>query len=344
MSVRDSNDLNQIQDRTSTVNKIENQYGLISQLGIFGGEGISTRSFQYDQVEDGFALVQDRPWGARRDQYVDKEVVETHSFAIPHFPLDGHVKPEDLQSKRAPGSDNDVKTEDQEVGKELARIRTSWAVTREWAHREAIVNGTVYSPNGTVNVDYYSDLGVTREEVDFTLGTATADIQGTGEQIVGHIQDNLQDGTLVTDIIALCSPEYFSKYVGHPKTQAAYSQFSATNGNGDPLRDRLNTLNGKFRTFRGVDGIMYIEYRGQIKGTQIIPANDAYFLPLDAMDMFKTIYAPANHMDYVNTEGQEMYAWSERLSNGRGVDIQTESNFADFILKPQVVVRGYSSD
>ena len=344
MSVRELNDLNQVQDRTGTVNKIENQYGLISQLGVFSPEGISTRSFQYDQVEDGFSLVQDIPWGSRQDQFVDKEVVKTHSFAMPHFSLGGYIKPEDLQSKRAPGSDAEVKTEDVEVAKELARIRSSWAVTREWAHREAIVNGVVYSPNGTVSVDFYSDLGVTREEQDFELGTVSSDIQGVGESIVGHIQDNLQDGTLVTDIVALCSPEFFSKYVGHQKTVNAYSQYSATNGNGDPLRDRLNTINGKFRTFRGVDGVMYIEYRGQIKGTQIIPANDAYFMPLDAVDMFKTIYAPANHMDYVNTEGQEMYAWSERLANGRGVDIVTESNFADFILKPQAVVRGHTSN
>lgn len=344
MAVRDSNDINQIQDRTKTINKIENEYGLISQLGIFFGEGISTRSFQYDQVEDGFSLIEDRPWGARRDQFVDKGVVKTHSFPVPHFPFDGHIKPSDLQSKRAPGTDAEAKTSDREVAKELARMQRSWSVTKEWANREAIVNGTVYSPNGTVSVNYYTDLGITRKEVDFVLGTNTTNIQEKGEEVVAHIQDNLQDGSLVTDIVALCSPEYFAKHVGHAKTQTAYTYYNATNANGDPLRDRLSTINGKFRTFRGVDGIMYIEYRGSIKGTQIIPANDAYFMPLDAVDAFKTVYAPADHMDYVNTEGQEMYAWSYELDRGRGIDLESESNFANFILKPQVVVRGYTSN
>lgn len=344
MAVRDSSDLNQLQDRTQTINKIENEYGLISQLGIFSGEGITTRSFQYDQVEDGFSLIEDRAWGGRRDQFTDKETVKTHSFAIPHFPFDGHIKPSDLQSKRAPGTDNNFKTEDREVAKELARLRRSWAVTKEWAHREAIVNGTVYSPNGTVSVDYYSDLSITRKEVDFVLGTGTTDIQGKGEEVVAHIQDNLQDGTLVTDLVALCSPEFFAKLIAHAKTQDAYKYYNATNGNGDPLRDRLSTINGKFRTFRGVDGIMYIEYRGSIKGTQIIPANDAYIMPLDAVDMFKTIYSPADHMDYVNTEGQEMYAFTYELERGRGIDVETESNFADFILKPQAVVRAHTSN
>lgn len=344
MSVRDINDINLIQDRTGTINKIENKYGLISQLGIFSGEGVSTRSFQYDQVEDGFSLIGDRQWGGRRDQFGDNEIVKTHSFPIPHFPFDDNIKPSDLQSKRASGSDADTKVASREVAKKLARMRSSWEATREWAHRTAIVNGTVYSPNGTVAVDYYADLGITRKEVDFVLGTGTTDIQGKGEEVVAHIQDNLQDGTLVTDLVALCSPEFFAKLTGHTKTQEAYKYYSATNGNGDPLRDRLSTINGKFRTFRGVDGIMYIEYRGSIKGTQIIPANDAYIMPLDAQDMFKTIYAPADHMDYVNTEGQEMYAWTYDLERGRGIDIETESNFADFILKPQAVVRAHTSN
>lgn len=344
MAVRDSNDINQLQDRTSTINKIENEYGLISQLGIFSGEGINTRSFQYDQTEDGFALIEDRAWGARRDQFVGKDVVKTHSFPIPHFPFDGHIKPSDLQSKRAPGTDAEFKTEEREVGKELARIRRSWGMTKEWAHREAIVNGTVYSPNGTVAVDYYADLGITRKVVDYVLGTGTTNVQEKGEEVVAHIQDNLQDGTLVTDMVALCSPQFFSKLIAHAKTQDAYKYFSATNGNGDPLRDRLSTINGKFRTFRGVDGIMYIEYRGAVKGVQLIPANDAYIMPLDAVDLFKTIYSPADHMDYVNTEGQEMYAWTYELERGRGIDVETESNFADFILKPQAVVRAHTSN
>jgi hypothetical protein len=338
MAVRESDFL--LQDRTETINKIENEYGLISQLGIFGFEGITTRTFQFDQVEDGFALIEDRAWGSKRDQVVGKGVVKTHAFPIPHFPFDGHIKPSDVQSRRLPGTDAEFDSMDRAVARELTRIRKSWAQTREWAFREAIVSGAVYAPNGTVSIDYYTELGITQKVVDFELDTATTEVQEKGEEVVGHIQDNLLDGTLVEDIIALCSPEFFASLIRHAKYEEAYKYYNASNGNGDPLRDRLSTMQGKFRTFRGGDGIMYVEYRGSMKGVQLIPANEAYAFPLDASgETFKVIHAPADHVDYVNTEGQEMYAFDYELERGRGHDIETESNFAPFIFKPQAVVK-----
>ena len=337
MAVRENSFL--LQDRTETINKIENEYGLINQLGLFGSEGITTRTFQYDEYEDGFALIEDRAWGSKRDQFAGKEVVKTHAFPVPHFPFDGHIKPSDVQSRRRPGTDNDFDTVDLAVARELTRIRKSWAQTKEWALRTAIVDGKVYAPNGTVDVDYYTELGVTRKVVDYVLGTAATEVAEKGEEVVGHIQDELQDGTLVEDIVALCSPSFFSKLIRHEKYEDAYKYYAGSNSNGDPLRDRLSTMNGKFRTFRGADGIMYIEYRGKMKGVDIIPADKAYAMPMDTDGAyFKVIYSPQDHMDWVNTEGQEMYAQVYELERGRGIDVETESNMAPMIFKPQVVV------
>lgn len=329
-----------LEDRTSTINKLENEYGLMNQLGIFGSTGVTTRTFQYDQYEDGFGLIEDREWGSPRNQYVGKEKIRTYAFPIPHFPFDGKVVPSDVQSRRMPNTDQDFDTMDAAVARELARLRRSWEQTKEWALRTAIVSGTVYSPNNTVSVDYFADLGVTRLVVNYELNQATTSPQEKGESVVAHIQDELQDGTLVEDIVAFCSPQFFSSLIRHPEYEEAYKYYAGNNGNGDPLRDRLSTINGIFRTFRGGDGIMYIEYRGSVKGTQLIPANDAYAIPMDAaQEIFQVMYAPADHMDYVNTEGQEMYAFVYEDERGKGVEIETESNFAPFCFKPQVMVR-----
>lgn len=343
MAVRENYNL--LQDRTATINKIENEYGLFTQLGIFGEEGITTRTFQYDQYEDGFGLVEDRAWGSKRDQFAGKEVLETYAFPIPHFPFDGHIKPSDIQSRRAPGTDSDFDTVSAAVARELARIRKSWAQTKEWAHREAIVNGVVYAPNGTVAVDYYASLGVTRKEVDYLLGTPTTEVQEKSEEVIGHCQDNLQDGSLVTEFIGVASPEFFSKLVRHAKYEEAYKYWNASNANGALLRDRLPTLPNGMRTFLDGAGVLWIEYRASVKGTSMIPANEAYVLPLDTDgDTFKTVYAPADHMDYTNTEGMSAYAWTYELERGRGIDVETESNFADFIFKPQCVVKCTTSN
>lgn len=340
MAVRDANSQWDLQDRTDTINEIENQYGLLTQLGIFDKKGVTTKTFQYDQTEDGFGLIEDRPWGAKRDQFAGKQKSKTHAFPLPHFPYDGHVKPSDVAGKRAVGTDNEFDTLDLAVARELKRIHGDWGQTKEWAHRTAIVEGKVYAPNGTVDVDFYRDLGVTRKTVAYTLGTPTTQVQEKGEEVVGHIQDNMKDGTIVSDIIALCSPKFFSGLVRHPKYEQAYASFNASNSNGNILRDRLGVVNGKFRTFRGGDDILYIEYRGVMKGQQIIPDGEAYALPLDASgETFKTIFAPMEHTKYVNTEGQEMYAFEYELERGQGWDIESESNFADFVFRPQCIVK-----
>ncbi len=339
--VRNPSDQNLIQDRTSTINKMENMYGLFTQLGIWQESGVRTRTFQYDVTEDGFALIPDSPWGARRDQFVGKSKFKTYSFAIPHFTFDGKIKPEDVAEKRAPGTDAEFDTLDAQVAKELLRIRNSWAMTREWSKRNLIVNGTVYAPNGTVDVNYFTALGVTRQTIYYNIATnnTTVEVWDKGEQARSYIRDNLLDGSIVNNYVAICSKEFFKALISHNSVKESYKYYANNNRNGEFMRERLPTVMGGYRSFLGGDGILYIEYDGSIKGTPMIPANEAYIIPMDASGLFQTIYAPMSHVDYVNTVGQSQYAFVYALERGQGWDIETESNFADFCAKPNLIVK-----
>lgn len=335
MAVR--KDTNFLEDRTSDVNKIENMYGLVNQLGLFEETGVRTRTFQYDQIESGFSLPEDRMWGSRRDQFVDKGIVKTFSFSIPHFPFDGRIMPEDVQSQRAPGTDQEFSSFDAKVAEELLRINNSWAQLREWSRLQLIKDGTVYAPNGTVSTNYYTDLGVSQTTVDYDFAGSGVP-QAKSESVIAHIQDNLQDGMIVSDFISLDSPEFFAALTTHTSVKEAYSQFAATNANGNFLRDRLPTVGRGHRTFVDQAGILHIEYRGQMKGTPLIPAGEARIIPM-VSGLFKTIYAPMSHNSYVNTVGVPMYAFVYENDRGQGYDIETESNFAHFCAKPQLIVK-----
>lgn len=341
MAVRKSG-VNFLEDRTESVNKIENMYGLVTQMGIFEDAGVRTRTFQYDQIEKGFALIEDRPWGARRDQFADKQVVQTHTFAIPRFTFDGHIKPSDVQSQRRPGTDAEFSTLDEKIAEELMTINNSWAQTREWARLQLLKDGTVYAPNGTVVTNYYSQLGVSQKTVYFDFSNSSAIMQEKGEEAIAHIQDNLQEGMIVTDFVSLDSPSFFSSLIKHASVKEAYNQFSATNANGNILRDRLPTVMGGFRSFVDQSGILHIEYRGKMKGQDLIPAGEARIVPVGALGLFKTIYAPMEHNDYVNTVGVPMYAFVYENDRGQGYDIETDSNFANFCSKPQLIVKAVS--
>ena len=326
-----------VTDYTDTIIQIPNTWGLINEMGIFSPEGVSQHSITVESQGSTLGLIGDKARGERNN--VGRDFLrEMRSFPIPHFPYDDAVKPNDVQGKRAFNSPDAPETTDAVVARKLEYIRRNQAITLEFARAQALTQGTVYAPNGTVSVNYYTDFGVTRKEIDFTLGTATAPIIAKSEEALAHIQDNTLTGEVVTGVVVLCSPEFFSKLIDNASVKEAYKFYTSTQ---EPLRTRLGS--GVYRRF--VHGsVEYVEYRGSYNGVALIPAGDAYMIPTGTSDTFKTYFSPANHFDYVNTIGEQVYAWSFRNQSNTEITLQSESNFLNLIRRPQCVVRLFSSN
>jgi len=324
-------------DYTEELLIIPNTWGLLNELGVFEADGVAQHTITVEKIDQSLALLTDRVRGERNNMNKDY-TRELHSFAIPHFPLDDYIKPEDVQGKRAYGSASAEEQLGMVRGRKLETIRRNHSVTLEAARMQAITAGTIYAPNNTVSVDWYASFGITRKEVDFLLGTGTTDVIAKGEEIIADIQDNVLNGDIVTGIVALCSPEFFSKLIAQAGVKEAYKYYASTQ---DPSRQRLGS--GLYREFDH-GGIRYIEYRGKYNGTPLIPANDAYFLPLGVNDMFKTYFSPANKFSFVNTNGEEAYVFEYPGDRDEEIVLQSESNFINMLRRPQVVVRGYTSN
>lgn len=324
-------------DYTEELLIIPNTWGLMNELGVFEAEGVAQHSITVEKIDQSLALITDRVRGERNNMNKD-DSRELHSFAIPHFPLDDYIKPEDIQGKRAYGQANAEEQLAQVRGRKLQRIRRNHSVTLEAARMQAITGGTVYAPNNTVVTDWYSSFGITRKVVDFLLGTGTTDVVAKGEEVIAHIQDNVLSGDIITEIVALCSPQFFAKLISQAGVKTAYTYFTSTP---NPLRERLGS--GIYREFEH-GGIRYIEYRGAYNGTPLIPAGDAYFMPRGVSDMFKTYFSPANKFSFVNTSGEEAYVFEYAGSRDEEIVLQSESNFVNMLRRPQVVVRGTTSN
>lgn len=327
----------EVVDYTEELLLIPNQWGLINEMGIFAEESVSQHSVTIESVEGTLGLITDQVRGARN--LVNKDDTrKLFSFAVPHFPLDDYVTPQDVQGKRAYGNANAAETTDAVIARKLARIRQNHAVTMEAARAYAITNGAVYAPNGTVVGNYYTSFGITRKEIDFVLGTATTDLTAKAEEGIGHIQDNIRDGSVVNEIMVLASPEFFTKLISHATVKEAYKYYTSTQ---EPLRQRLGS--GLYRRF--VHGsVTYVEYRGSYNGTRLIPAGDAYMLPGGTSDTFVSYFSPANRFDMVNTLGEQAYVFSYNDPKGYKIELQSESNQLHLVRRPQCVVRLYSSN
>ena len=319
-------------DYTQELLLIPNQWGLINELGLFSEEPVSQHSVTVESSEGTLGLVTDQVRGARNTMNKN-DTRSLRSFPIPHFPLDDAVKPEDVQGKRAYGSPDQAETEAAVIARKLERVRMNHAVTLEAARAYAITAGAIYAPNGTVSGNFYTDFGITRKSIDFVLGTTTTDLNAKSEEGIAHIQDTIQSGEVVSNIIVLCSPAFFGKLINHATIKESYKYYTSTQ---EPLRNRLGS--GVYRRFVH-GGVEYIEYRGSYNGVALIPAGEAYMLPQGTSDMFLTYFSPANKFQFVNTLGEQAYVFTYKDPTDTQIQIQSESNFLNLIRRPQAVVK-----
>lgn len=327
----------EIQDYTPEILMIPNQWGLINELGIFREESVSQHTVTVESRNGTLGLITDQVRGARN--LVNKDENRTlRSFAIPHFPLDDAIKPEDIVGKRAYGSPDAAETEAAVIARKLERIRMNHAVTMEAARAYAITNGAIYAPSGTVVGNYYTDFGVTRKEVDLALGTTTSDVLGKAEEGLDHIQTNIQSGEVVSNVVVLCSPTFFAKLISHATIKEAFKYYSSTQ---EPLRNRLGS--GLYRRFV-FGGIEYIEYKGSYNGQALIPAGDAYMLPQGTSDVFLSYFSPSNKFSSIGTLGEQAYVYTFRSANDSEITIESESNHLHLVRRPQAVVRLFTSN
>ncbi len=342
MIVRSFGNHFEVQDYTEEMSVIPNQWGTINELGIFHSEPVREHVVVFEEtIKDG-AIIVDRIRGERSNVGRDAQR-KIHSFAIPHFPLDDAIYPQDIQGQRAYGKLSEAETFDAVRMRKMERIRQNHAWTLEFARAQAIVAGTAYAPSGTISQDWYTSFtGSARPAgVDFTLGTSGTELLAKIETVIATMQDSY--GSLsMNGVVALCSSQFFSALIAHASIKQAYQYYSSTQ---EPLRQRQaaggSAVPLRREFFHG--GVRFIEMRDQYNGVKLIPNGDAYFVPTGT-DYFKTYFSPANRFGTVNTLGEEVYYFESAAPNGTAYNIETESNHVSALLKPLLVIRGFSSN
>ena len=332
MIIRDYGNGFKVTDLTEELVSIPNEYGLINQLGIFDVEPVSQHTVTFEASDRVIGLIGDKVRGERNNVSKDGKRV-MRSYAIPHFPLDDYITPQDVQGQRAYGEESAERL-DAVRARKLMTIRKSHAATLETARCKALTTGDIYAPNGTVVGNFYTDFGVTRKQVAMDLTNAATDVLGKQRDIVDHIQDNIMSGETPSEIIALCSPSYFDAYISQAGVKEAYKFYTSTQ---EPLRT------GNRSQYRHGD-ITLIRYNGKFKDASgvsqaLIPDGDAYYLPLDTSDTFKTYFSPANKFDLANTLGESGYLFVYEDGKGSKIEIESEMNTLNLMRRPQCVVR-----
>lgn len=331
----------QLVDRTNELLLFPQTWTLLNDSGLFVDEYLSTRTVTFEARSGSLSIVEDQVPGSK-PQTRSGEVRKLHSYTTTHHPIMDALYPQDIQGVTRPGgAGTELDTEAAALMRKMERIRKSFDITKEIARFKTLGTGQAWSPNGTIVADFYTDFGITRNQVDFVFGTSTTDIVDKCESVIAGFQASATEGQIINRVIGYASPAYFKKLIAHAKVQGAYTYYTATEGQ-QIQRNRAGG-SGLYRKF-SYAGIDFIEVPTIIAGEALVTSGDCIFVAQDDTGSFTTYHSPANRFGYTNTTAVDSYLWTFNDPRGTEITIEAEMNFLNVLRKPNFVARGYSSN
>lgn len=316
--------------------------GRLGQLGLFEEAGIDSLSLTIEDRGDQLVLIPPTPRGGPGTTMDKLKATLRPPLRIPHFEIDDAVMAEEVQGKRRFGTVNERQVLMERIADRGVQARRRFAVTHEYS-RLGAVTGLVRYADGT-QLDLYNWLGLTKlSDVYFDL-TAASPAGGILRRRVNELAESLIDelGALpYTGIRAICGSTFWHDLIQNIEVRQT---FLATL-DGQELRTAYVDLPGGqaqkiYGTF-AFGGISWEAYRGGLGGVKFVPDDLCYFVPEGVPGLFLTRYAPADYNETVNTLGQSIYARMLEMRNGKGYELEFQSNALHICTRPRALITGH---
>jgi hypothetical protein len=192
--------------------------------------------------------------------------------------------------------------------------------------------------DGSVLFDYFTEFGESQQAVvDFDLDNASAAEGALRKKCAGVIRQmaGILDGLPYTGIMALCGDAFFDDLIAHPEVRETYKGYA----DAASLRNAyINSGNSGIYGAFEFGGITWMNYRG---GQNVgIDTDKCHLVPSGVPGLFRTVYAPADYIETVNTPGQRLYGKQWEMQNGKGVNLEFQMNALHYCTRPRVLIPG----
>ncbi len=321
---------------TNAINVLPNNYGRLREMNLFPGRGVRTRQIMIEEQNGVLNLLPTLPPGSPGTQNKQGKR-KVRSFIIPHVPLDDVVLPDEYDGIRAFGTENQTNALAQIINQHMQSAKNKFAITIEHM-RWGALKGEILDADGSTLYNLFTEFGVAEKEVDFKFGTDSTNIQTKCFEVSRHIEDNLQ-GEVSNGVRCFVDGDFFDALIAHPKVRDVYVNHAAA----------VEQLGGDPRKGFRFGGLIFEEHRGQatdVDGNtrKFLGTKEGRAFPTGTMNMFETIYAPADFMETANTLGQELYAKQQPRKYNRGLDLHMQSNPLPLCYRPACCVKVKSSN
>jgi hypothetical protein len=326
-----------VRSLTDNINKLKFVPSHINDLGLFSESSINTTTAQIEEKNGVLVLVPPSNRGGPGTT-VDKAKRTLRPINVPHFEINDAIYADEVQNVRAFGSESELETVQGKIGERFLAHTQSMEATQEYSRIGAIKGIITYSDNSTL--DLFAVFGVTQEaEIDFDLDNATpakGALRKACANVVRLVAGNLDNAPFHT-VMAECGDAFFDDLLAHPEVIDSYKNTTMA----QVLRESY-VLPGQNKIFGAFEfgGIVWTNYRGKVGATSFIDTNKCHIFPVGTPGLFRTIYAPADYEETVNTMGQRLYAKQYPMPNGKGRNLDVQMNALNYCTRPKALLKG----
>lgn len=296
--------------------------GQIAAAGLFSESSSSTITQQIEKDGDTLELVEAVPRGSG-GQVVLAGKRELLPVNCVHLPQEFTIYADEIQGIRAFGSRTELQSAQAVVAARVEKARLQLDLTHEY-HRIGAIKGQILNKSGGVLLDLYKLFDITRNEVEIDFE------QDVSAQLteVTDLQEDALGEVPSTGSIGWVGKNFWKNLIAAESVRDTYLASEAA-----------AALRGDRRAAFEFGGVLWIRYRGKVAGVPFVGDDEAWVVPDGAPDLFKTIFAPADYMETVNTEGLPYYAKLERMDFDKGVKGEAQSNPLQLCTRPRTCIK-----
>ncbi len=313
----------------------------IGQLGLFEPESIDTLDFAIEKEAEGQLILVPSSARGGPGHTIGGGERNLRKLSVPHFQVDDAINADEIQGVRMFGTEQQVMTLQNKIAAKARRHLTNFALTDEYHRLNIIKTGNLLDAGGGVMVNFATEFGETKPaEIDFDLDNASPVDGILRERCAGVFEAMAAtlDGLPFTGIRAFCDGVFFKNLIKHKEVRDTYKGYAEAMAlrSGFVQTNSQSGASGILSSFEFGD-ITWEWYRG---GSNVgIEAGKCHFVPEGVPGLFRSVYAPADYIETVNTMGLPMYAKQWADPNGKRVNLEFQRNVLHFCTRPRVLMQ-----
>lgn len=323
---------------TDAINNVPFLPGRAGQVAGWQEDGVTTTTIMIEEKGGVLELINPTPRGGP-GQTGMPEKRTARSLVIPHYQYDDFIAADSVQGVRAFGQTSQLEVLQDRVNARMQTlVQQKLDPTLEY-QRVGALKGLILNADGSTLYNLFTEFGVTQEtEIDFDLDNATPASGALRKKCAGVVRTIAKNlgATTVGTIFAECSDSFFDDLLAHPEVVDSYKGTSMAT----VLRDGYVTPNSVIYGAFEFGGIVWENYRGSVGATSFIAADKCNIFPTGVPGLWRTVYAPADYEETVNTVGLPRYAKQYPTPNGKGRNLEVQMNALNYCTRPKALIQG----